>query len=161
MTALGRGAVASRCALLEKATSMMRCTPPGESARMALTAFARSSATEFVTAGSTWSRSVWCTTVHRRAGPSRKLRPHRPDSAEYALDQDRLAFHRPVVEDGNDARGCPGYQDRLTPRPSPREEALFGRDDGELSRGPERPIGLRPVDPHALAHSVSIDAAAD
>lgn len=42
-----------------------------------------------------------------RAGPSRNLRRHRADNAQDALDQDRLAFHRSVAEDGT-MRVMPG-----------------------------------------------------
>ena len=79
------------------------------------------------------------------------------------MDQDRLAFLRSVAKDGTmrgDARD-PETGSHLVAYLARKRYGLFGRDDSELRRGPERPIGLRPVDPDALADSLSIDAAAD
>jgi hypothetical protein len=40
-------------------------------------------------------------------------------------------------------------------------DGLVGRHDGQLRGGPERAVGLRPVDPHAPTDAATVHALAD
>jgi hypothetical protein len=94
-----------------------------------------------------------------RAAPVRQLRGQRADTAQHAVHEHRQASHRAVREHGAMSRD-PGNTEtranRLT-HAVRKSDRLTVRNDRQLRRGAERPVGLRAEHPHALANATRID----
>jgi len=83
--------------------------------------------------------------------PACQLRGQGSDAAEDAVHEDRLASYRSVCEDSpvrGDTRDAEAGTD-LAADLIGQIDCLFRRNHGELSRGAEWSVGLRPVQPHA------------
>jgi hypothetical protein len=88
-----------------------------------------------------------------------QLRGQRADTAQHAVHEHRQASHRAVREHGTmsrDAGNTETRANRLT-HAVRKSDRLTVRNDRQLRRAAERPVGLHAEHPHALANATRID----